>query len=135
MSCGVGRRCRLDPTLLWLWWRPAATAPIRPLAWEPPYAAKSSLRKGKKTKKKKKKKVTQLLRNRGEFPSYITWKAVFLVPILSVSWVTEHLLQARHCLGYRDMCDQRDVTSPKCDVYGEQSRTEFMPNLGTGRKS
>ena len=28
-----------DPALLWLWHRPAATAPIRPLAWEPPYAA------------------------------------------------------------------------------------------------
>ena len=27
-----------DPALLWLWWRPSATAPIRPLAWEPPYA-------------------------------------------------------------------------------------------------
>ena len=39
MSCGVGHRCGLDPTLLWLWCRPVATAPIRPLAWEPPYAA------------------------------------------------------------------------------------------------
>ena len=28
-----------DPELLWLWRRPAATAPIRSLAWEPPYAA------------------------------------------------------------------------------------------------
>ena len=28
-----------DPVLLWLWCRPAATAPIRPLAWESPYAA------------------------------------------------------------------------------------------------
>ena len=27
-----------DPAL-WLWRRPVATAPIRPLAWEPPYAA------------------------------------------------------------------------------------------------
>ena len=35
--------CRLqtgsDPALLWLWRRPVATAPIQPLAWEPPYAA------------------------------------------------------------------------------------------------
>ena len=38
MSCGVGRRHGLDLTLLWLWHRPVATAPIRPLAWEPPYA-------------------------------------------------------------------------------------------------
>ena len=36
MSCGVGRRCGSVPALLWLWHRPAATAPIQPLAWEPP---------------------------------------------------------------------------------------------------
>ena len=34
MSYGVGRRCSLDLELLWLWRRPAATAPIKPLAWE-----------------------------------------------------------------------------------------------------
>ena len=27
-----------DPTLLWLWCRPAAIALIQPLTWEPPYA-------------------------------------------------------------------------------------------------
>ena len=36
MSCGVGRRRGSDPTLLWC--KPAAIAPIRPLAWEPPHA-------------------------------------------------------------------------------------------------
>ena len=30
--------------LLWLWRRPAAVAPIRPLAWEPPYAAGAALK-------------------------------------------------------------------------------------------
>ena len=39
-----------DPVLLWLWYRPVATAPIRPLAWEPPYAGGAAL---KKTKDKK----------------------------------------------------------------------------------
>ena len=39
MSCGVGCRRGSDPALLWLWRRPVATAPIQPLAWEPPYAA------------------------------------------------------------------------------------------------
>ena len=33
-----------DLTLLWLWWRPVAVAPIRPLAWEPPYAAGAALK-------------------------------------------------------------------------------------------
>ena len=37
-----------------LWCRPAATAPIRPLPWEPPYAAGAALEKEKKQKKKKK---------------------------------------------------------------------------------
>ena len=38
MSCGVGCRRGSDPALLWLLHRPAATAPIGPLAWELPYA-------------------------------------------------------------------------------------------------
>ena len=37
MNCGVGRRQNLDLVLLWLWYRPAAIALIKPLAWEPPY--------------------------------------------------------------------------------------------------
>ena len=37
-SCGVVCRLGSDPALLWLWRRLAATVPIRPLAWEPPYA-------------------------------------------------------------------------------------------------
>ena len=55
MSCGEARRRSSDPALLWLWRRPAATAPIQPLVWEPPYAASVAL-KDKNTKKKKKKK-------------------------------------------------------------------------------
>ena len=54
MSCGVGHRLGSDPALLWLWRRLAAIAPIRPLAWEPPYAA-GAAQKWQKDKKKKKK--------------------------------------------------------------------------------
>ena len=54
MSCGVGRRHGSDLALLWLWRRPAAIAPIQPLAWEPPYAEGAALER-QKTKKKKKK--------------------------------------------------------------------------------
>ena len=50
MSCVVCHRCSWDPALLWLWHRPAATALIKPLAWEPPYASDAAL-KGQKTKK------------------------------------------------------------------------------------
>jgi len=56
VSCGVGLRHGSDPALLWLWCRPVATAPIRLLAWEPPYAAGAVLEKAKRPKKKKKKK-------------------------------------------------------------------------------
>ena len=53
MSCGVGRRCSLDPDLLWLWCRLVATASIQPLAWEPPCATGAALEKAKRQKKKK----------------------------------------------------------------------------------
>jgi len=56
MSCGVGHRQGSDPALLWLWCRLAATAPIRPLAWEPPYAAGVAQEMAKRQKKKKKRK-------------------------------------------------------------------------------
>ena len=38
----------LDPELLWLWCRPVATAPIQPLAWEPPYVEGAALKRQKK---------------------------------------------------------------------------------------
>jgi len=53
VSCGVGRRRGSDPELLWLWCRPVAIAPIRPLAWEPPYATGVAQEKAKRQKKKK----------------------------------------------------------------------------------
>ena len=54
VNCGVGCRRGSDPALLWLWCRLAATAPIRLLAWEPPYAEGAALEKAKRPKKKKK---------------------------------------------------------------------------------
>ena len=51
MSCGVGCRCASDPVLLWLWRRPGATALMRPLACEPPYAVGVAQRNSIKTKK------------------------------------------------------------------------------------
>ena len=54
MSCGIGHRRGSDPMLLWLWRRLVGTAPIRPLAWEPPFATGAALEKVKRPKKKKK---------------------------------------------------------------------------------
>ena len=58
MSCGVGRRRGSDPTLLWLWCRPVATAPVRLLAWEPPHASGAALEKNKNKTNKQTKKTT-----------------------------------------------------------------------------
>ena len=47
MSCGVShKRSSEESALLWLWCRPVATAPIRPLAWKPPYATGAALESG-----------------------------------------------------------------------------------------
>ena len=46
----------LDPALLWLWHRSVATAPIRPVAWEPPYAGAAAQEMAKRPKKQKQKK-------------------------------------------------------------------------------
>ena len=50
----------MDLAWLWLWHKPVATAPIRTLAWEAPYATGAALEKdqtkkqtNKKTKRKK----------------------------------------------------------------------------------
>ena len=60
MSCGVGHRCSLDLALLWLWYRSAAAALIRLLAWELLYAAGAAL---KRKRKKKESHVSQMHEN------------------------------------------------------------------------
>ena len=57
-TAGTQVQCRLKMRLgshELLWCRPVATALIRPLAWEPPYAAGVAQEMEKKQKKKKKK--------------------------------------------------------------------------------
>ena len=53
MSCMCMSKMWLGPMLLWLWHSLAATAPIQPLAWEPPYTS-SAAPSAKKTNQKKK---------------------------------------------------------------------------------
>ena len=50
---GLAQRVKV-PVLLWLWCRLAATALIGLLAWEPPYAVGTALKRQKDQKKKKK---------------------------------------------------------------------------------
>jgi len=68
MSCGIDHRCSSDPALLWLWRRPVAAALIRPLAWEPPYAAGAAQEMAKRQKKRPKKPPKNIIKNFVEFP-------------------------------------------------------------------
>ena len=85
MSCGVGCRRGSDPKLLWLWHRLAAIAPIRPLAWEPLYAAGVVL-KGQKTKKKKKRK-----KERKQYPTNLRTIALKTLGGLGVCFACKNL--------------------------------------------
>ena len=63
MSCSVARRCGLDPALLWSWYRLAAVAVIRPLAWELPYTVGAALKQTKKKTHTQKDNITALVAN------------------------------------------------------------------------
>ena len=90
MSCGVSHRCGLDLALLWLWCRPVATALIRPLAWEPPYAMGVAL---KKAKTKQKQKQTNQKRNNLTIPHYLPSRLfpVFCYKIMPHVCVRTHI--------------------------------------------
>ena len=50
-SHGIGFRCGSNLVLLWLWHRPAATAPIRPLIRGLTYAIGIAIKKKKKKRR------------------------------------------------------------------------------------
>ena len=52
MNCPVGHRGGSDQALLCLW--PVAVAPMRHLAWEPPYAVGVALKKKKRITRSRK---------------------------------------------------------------------------------
>ena len=60
-----------DLALLWLWCRPAATALIQPLAWEPPCVAGAALKRQRPKKKLKIKKKKFSLR-----PDFHGWTVI-----------------------------------------------------------
>ena len=57
MNSGVGYRRGSDLALLCLWCSLVATAPIRPLAWEPPNATGAALEMAKRQKKKERERL------------------------------------------------------------------------------
>ena len=75
----------LNAVLLWLWRRPAAIAPIGPLAWEPPHASCSALKRPKKRKKKIRvhflKSKVHFLKSRNRYPIILfVTHLIFLLP-------------------------------------------------------
>ena len=54
---------QIPTALLWLWYRMAAIALIRPLAWELPHATGTVLKKKKKKKEKSKLRQAQITKN------------------------------------------------------------------------
>ena len=96
LSC-AGHRLGLDPK--WLWHRPMATAPIRPLAWESPYAAVAAQEMAKKKKRQKTKKKSNawhIIRAGYVFATMIIMASVynFLLSIFQL----ECKFQKRPCL-------------------------------------
>ena len=65
MNCGVGRRLGWDSESLRLRCRPAAIAPIPPLAWEPPYAVGVAIKRKKKKERKERPARTSCPRTKG----------------------------------------------------------------------
>ena len=76
MSCGVDCRRGLDPTLLWLWCRLAAPAPIKPLAWEPSYVVTVALEKAKRQNKQT---------NKQTFLEKDTCNCMFIAALLTIA--------------------------------------------------
>ena len=74
--------------LVWLWCRPAVTAPIPPLAWKLPYAADVALKR-QKTKKTKAKFVP---------PALLCWPSPVLLAPLDFASYNTNLLWLRALL-------------------------------------
>ena len=86
VNCGVGRRHISDLSLLWLWHRLAAAAPIGPLAWELPYAAGAALkRKQKKLQRAKSKAIPSihLLQDKAGYSAIYEGENIYILPTLS----------------------------------------------------
>ena len=91
MSCGVGHRHGSDLVFLWLWYRPVATAPIGPLACEPPYAVGVAL-KDKKKKKSHTKKQTCGCQGGGRGTGRDWEFVVNRLKLLYLEWISSELL-------------------------------------------
>ena len=131
MSCGVGCGCGLDPTLLWLWYRPAAVAPIRSLAWEPPEGA--ALEKAKRPKKTKKKKKELNSRRRYNNCKYIRTQhrstSIYMANANSSIplWINRLSIWCGHCCGASSVPGLRISTCCRHSPKREQGKGKNIP--------
>ena len=108
MNLGVGCRHSLDLELLWLLRRPVATAPIRPVGWELPYAAGAALKRQKEKKKKEFETIKTAIKisKKGRkwnryflrihtfflLPAYWIWHGLFRISHREMIFWTKHIL-------------------------------------------
>ena len=114
MSFSVGRRCSSDPVLLWLWCSPAATAPIRPLAWDPSHATGADLKRPKKKKKEKKRKKERI-KNPNKTKQNKTKGGLW--------WHSGLWIQYCHC------CGTGSIPGPEnsaCPGHGQKGKKKFL---------
>ena len=80
-----------DLAWLWLWWcRPGATAPIWPLAWEPPYATGVAQEKAKRPKNKETNKKTISI-----LPTQEHSISFYLFVLFSISFISVIVFQVQ----------------------------------------
>ena len=113
MSCGVGHRHSSDPTLLLLWCRQAAGAPIGPLAWKLPYAMGGALKKKEESRNAAFLRCNPLSESKG-------WTQGALGPLLSDSVGLDHHLELhlKPCFGLPVMAQWLTNTTRTHEVAG-----------------
>ena len=101
MSCGVGHRHSSEPTLLWLWRKSAAVAPIWSPAWVSPYASlkKQKKKKKKNLKKKNNNKLTRMWNNLHSHTSFVIGRGTTTLGIVLTVPFLGHALGTQKFLG------------------------------------
>ena len=102
MSCDVGHRLGSDPALPWRWRKPAAGAPIHPLAWKVPCATGVALKRQKQEERK-----TEKLDSLAAAPysslspgNHQSLSVSRDLPVLDISCKRNHTIGGLLCLTY-----------------------------------
>ena len=108
---------QLDLALLWLWCRPVATALFWPLAWEPPYAASTTLKR--QTNKQKMRQV-----------SLDADKSLNKFSIHSRQYVSENWEVKGTFSTWKNFCENPISNLTLNDIRGNASPLQWGPRQG-----